>query len=399
MRSFALLTGREVREISRRPAYWITTALMLALVSGAFILLPWLQHHTQTVAWALQAPNAGQKTLLERALQAAAGSQFRIRWVAPAHAAVVIRVLAGPLFAQHLAIHIHQNPAPTNGWIVQALMPAIITERLAQMPHAALFQQIMQVPTFVVHRGAHVTPPPSTAQIGITTSLVFLVFLILSIYGQMTMHSVAAEKASRLSELLSVRLSTTTLLMGKWAGVGIAAAVQIVLALIVGLGFMVFDPAAAALIHSWHLHTAPAWLWVATGAGFVFGYGFYGTLFLSLGASLARPEDARSALGLPTFGLMASYGSVMYTLAHTTTPLAHVLTMLPPFFPFLIILAQGLGTATAMEWVVGSFGTALTIGILLWWAARQYRRTLYHRAARRKPWEMLRQRPASAPPS
>ena len=383
MGAWGLLTSREVQELWRRKAYWVTTALLVALVSGAFIVLPLLRHHHTTLKWSVTAPTPAQTQVIQQALDTAATGSFAIQWVRPAQAAVTIRISATPAFGDRILVHVHQNPAPSQTWIRQALGAAIIGQRLEQLPNSTQVQAALQAPSIRVQRAPHVAPAPPTAEVAVTMSLIMVVFLTLSIYGQMTMQSVAAEKASRLSELMSVRVSPATLLIGKWAGVGLAAAIQIAIAVLVGLGFMTFDPQASVLINSWHLHAAPMWLWVATAIGFVGGYGFFGTLFLALGASLARPEDARASMGLPSIALLAAYGSMLYAMAHTTSLLTHVLTMLPPFFPFLIILAQGMGTATAMEWIVGILATGLSVVLLMRWASRLYRRTLYHEVPRR----------------
>ncbi len=383
MGAFGLLTGREVQELWRRKAYWVTTALLVALVSGAFIVLPWLRHHHTTVQWSAAAPTPAETLVVERALQTAAAGSFDIHWVRSDQATVVIRVPAAPQFGRRIIVRVRQNPAPSQAWLAQALGTAILGQRLGKLPNTSQVQAAFQPPIIHVHRAPHVAPTAPTAEVAVTMSLVMVVFLTLSIYGQMTMQSVAAEKASRLSELMSVRLSPSILLVGKWAGVGVSAAIQIAIAVLVGLGFMAFDPQAGVLINSWHLHAAPIWLWVATAIGFVCGYGFFGTLFLALGASLARPEDARSATGLPSIALLAAYGSMVYAMGHATTALTHVLTMLPPFFPFLIILAQGLGSATALEWVIGMTATMISVMLMMAWAARLYRRTLYHETSRR----------------
>lgn len=379
----ALLTTREVQELWRRKVYWITTGILVALVSGAFIVLPWLRHHHPTVSWAAVAPTPAQTQVVRHALDTAAGGAFRIRWVRPDQATVAIQVFGQPDFGHRILMTVRHNPAPSRTWIRQALDTVIVSQRLNQLPHAGQFLAALQAPVVHIRRGAHVAPAPPGAQVAVAMSLAIVVFMTLSIYGQMTMHSVAAEKASRLSELMSVRVPPTTLLLGKWAGVGLAAATQIAIAILVGLGFVLLDPGARGLVHSWHLHQAPGWLWVTTGVGFLSGYGFFGTLFLALGASLARPEDARSASGLPSMALIAAYGALVYAMAHTTSLVTHVLTVLPPFFPFLMIFAEGIGTATPWEWAIGLSGTILSTVLLMLWASRLYRRTLYHDAPRR----------------
>ncbi len=380
MRFFRLLWEREVQELWQRPLYWITTGIMVVLVSLVFLIGPIWAHQLTTLAWSLSAPNHGQTVLLRQAVQHAAYAEhLSIHWVNPRQAAVVIRIMPSALFAQHIIVRIVHNPSPTRAWIVHTLMPSILSERLSHVPHMmTLWQHLIQPPAVMWNRLPSAAPGPPAGQVGISLSLVMIVFLMLALYGQMIMYSVSTEKVSRLSELLSVHISPSALLLSKWIGVGTAAMVQIVIIVATAGGYMTFDPAARIFIHTWHLQYASWWLWATMGAAFVSGYGIYGTLFLSLGASLSRPEDARSATGLPALGMVMSYAAVFYVMNHPVSGLAHDLTVIPPFFPFLILLDEGLNTATTVEWVLGGALTALSIVGLFLWASGQYRLTLYH---------------------
>lgn len=380
MRVWRLLMQREIEELWRRKAYWITTVVLVMGISAVFVVMPWFQHHVTTARWNVETASPVQTSVIKRALQQSAHiAHFHIQWVSAASASVVVHVINHSSFAQHLVVKILHNPGPTSGWITHALMPAILSARLAGLPHGSLIHSLMKTPTVVIHRALHVTAPAPSGQVAITSSLAMIIFLVLSIYGQMLLQSVAAEKASRLSELLSVRIHPATLLWGKWAGVGTAAALQVATAVLTGWGFMQWDPGAHTLIQQWHVHAAPALLWGAAIVGFVAGFGIYGALFMVVGASLSRPEDARSAMGIPTMALLLGYGVMMYGLIHPTGIWVHWLADVPPFFPFLIVVLQGLGTATWSTWLVGGLITTAAVIGLLKFAGWRYHRALYHR--------------------
>ena len=374
-----LLIQREVQELWRRPAYWITTGLMVTLVVATLLLIPWLQQYQTTWSWSLRAPTLTQTTALQHSVsQNLARDHVRIHWTTPAHARLVIQVRPSSLFGQRVHVDIRRNPSPTRQAVVTWLMPGIMAERLAQMPHPAVWQQLSQPPHLLWHQNPRVRAAPSVGRTSITTVLSLVVFIILSVYGQVVMYSVSAEKASRLSELLSVHISSTILLLSKWAGVGIAAVTQMLMVLVAGLTVITIDPAVQHLVNQWHLSAGSWGLWVTTLVALISGYGFYGTLFLAMGSSLNRPEESRSAVGLPTVGMFAAYGSLFYGLTHPATAITAGLTLVPPFFPFLILLDQGFGLATWWQWLIGGIATLLSIMGLLVWATHQYRRTLYH---------------------
>ena len=389
MRHGWLLIQRELRELLRLRTYWITTGLLVALVAGALLLLPWIHNQSTTTRWAVITPSTVQTLSVKHALQASlAPDHITFDWTTAKQADVILTIATTPHHLMDNAIHVsvHHGTPPSISWLQSVLMPMIVNARMAHHPALlTAWASIAQPPHSVLQRTTAVAPSKPVTQITIVTSLVFILLTILSVYGQMLVSTVSAEKASRVSEVLLVRIPPASLLFSKWAGVGMAALIQILSALLMGFLVGLGDPQARSMIHRWGMSSSPMILWLTIIAAFILSYSVYGGLFIMLGASLGRPEDARSAVGLPTFGLLAAYGGVFYALSRPTQPLTHWIALMPPLFPFMLPIIQSFGAASLSEWVAGSLLTIASSGVLLWWAARVYRLTLLSTKPR-APW-------------
>ena len=382
MTAWRLLLWREAQQLWHRMAYWVITGIMAVGLSGLLAGLPLLRHAVPTRSWAVQAPPAVIPILHTVLNRMAAAHDFAIRWVPAARAALVIQTGTGSTWMHRIILDVRQWPAPPATWITRALTPVAVTQRLKQH-HVPLAAHALLQPPVVHWRFADALPPaPAASQVALTMGLVLVIFFLLSMYSQILGETVATEKASRLSELLSIRIAPSTLLWGKWAGVGVAAMTQVIIGLAVSGAVILLDPAAAAMVHAWHVSAASWSVWLAALWGFMLGFLFYGAIFLWIGAGARRPEDSRGTAGIALIIMAFAYSATFYALSHTTSVLTQWLSVLPPFFPLLIIVRQGYGSATGSEWLFGSALTLLSGGGLLWLAARRYRRTLYAPARR-----------------
>ncbi|PSR31371.1 MAG: hypothetical protein C7B46_16995 [Sulfobacillus benefaciens] len=383
-----LLIRREWRDIIRTRVYWGVTLLLMALTAGILALLPWAQSQIAVTRWAVMAPTAQQAQVIRQDLAAQlAQTPVHVQWTSPAQAAIVltVRTTAHAAVPDNWArVVVQHGPIPSEKFLQTVLQSAVFTIRLAQQPQQLqAWKTLAQPPAIQVQRRRAAHNAPSAGEAAFSVTSVMMLLLILSIYGQMLVSGVAAEKASRMSEVLMVRVRPTALLFSKWIGTGMAAGIQLGAGLGAGILVWALDPQTQALVRHWGLTTAPLTLWLTILAAFVLGYSVYGGLFMMLGASLSRPEEARNAIGLPTFALMGAYGAVLLAVNAPDRAVTHWLTLVPLFFPFMQPINQGLHVATAPEWILG---TALTLatGIgLLWWAARRYHQRLLNPPSRR----------------
>jgi ABC-2 type transport system permease protein len=203
----------------------------------------------------------------------------------------------------------------------------------------------------------------SRAFLGIV--FVVLIFITIVIYGMWVATGVAAEKSSRVMELMISAASPRQLLMGKVVGIGLAGLTQYVAIAVPALGVLAFqDRIAEAILGPSWAASAPLVgltpsLLLAYGVFFLLGFTLFALIYASMGAFVSRPDDLQT-LSLPlSLVAMAGYLSAIVALGGgATSGLTRLLSFLPPFSPF-VMLARVL-TGSVQPWEL-----VLSIGLLV----------------------------------
>lgn len=193
---------------------------------------------------------------------------------------------------------------------------------------------------------------------------VVLMFMTVIIYGMWVATGVAAEKSSRVMELMISAASPRQLLAGKVTGIGGAGLTQylaIVGPALVALAFQ--DRIAEAVL-------GPAWaagtpmvgltpgLLVGYGVYFLLGFTLFALIYAAMGSFVSRPDDLQT-LSLPlSFVAIAGYLTAVMALSGGGGTWTFVASFLPPFSPFVML-------ARLMIEAVPPWQVALSVGILL----------------------------------
>ena len=196
--------------------------------------------------------------------------------------------------------------------------------------------------------------------------LVFIILLLISIiiYGMWVATGVAAEKSSRVMELMISAASPRQLLAGKVIGIGGAGLTQYVAILVPALIVLSFQdriadavlgPSAAA---GTPLVGLTPGLLLGYGVFFMLGFTLFALIYASMGSFVSRPDDLQT-LSLPlSFVAVAGYLSAIVALGGGGGTWTMVASFLPPFSPFVMLARLMVGAVP--PWQVG-----LSIGILL----------------------------------
>jgi ABC-2 type transport system permease protein len=194
---------------------------------------------------------------------------------------------------------------------------------------------------------------------------VVLIFITVIIYGMWVATGVAAEKSSRVMELMISAASPRQLLTGKVVGIGLAGITQYLAIVIPALGVLAFQDriAAAVLGPSWAagapiVGLTPGLL-LAYGVFFLLGFSLFALIYAAMGAFVSRPEDLQT-LSLPlSIVAMAGYlAAIMAMGGGGASGLTRLLSFIPPFSPFVMLARVMTGSVEAWE-------LALSIGLLL----------------------------------
>lgn len=210
--------------------------------------------------------------------------------------------------------------------------------------------------------------------------LAMLFYMSSLAFGFIIAGSVVEEKASRLVEILTTRISIRDLLLGKVLGNTALALAQMATYLGVGLVGLSFTSMSDLL---------PS---VSAGVGwflafYVVGFVLLACLFAAAGSLATRSEDLQASSMPLTIALMAVFFSAFLAKGSVLVWLSFV----PPFSGVLMPIRLLQGTAATWEPVVALALLLATSGLVIAAAARLYRRALLQTGGRlslRQAWRL-----------
>ena len=194
---------------------------------------------------------------------------------------------------------------------------------------------------------------------------VILLFLAVSVYGQMVLTGVVQEKQSRVAEVILSRMRPRELLAGKVLGIGALGFAQFaVLVATAGVSM-----AAVNSVDTPHIATS-VWVWLVVW--FVLGYALYSVVYAAFGALASRVEDASSAAAPISIVLFAGYFAALSTLESPDSTLASVLSFFPATAPMAMPLRVTLTNVPAWQVLASAMLTGMSVWLIVRFAGRVY---------------------------
>jgi ABC-2 type transport system permease protein len=192
----------------------------------------------------------------------------------------------------------------------------------------------------------------------------FLIFITIVIYGMWVATGVAAEKSSRVMELMISAASPRQMLTGKVVGIGAAGLTQYVaIALPALILIMLQDRIAEAILGPDWASGAPLVgltpvLLLGYGVFFLLGFTLFALIYAAMGSFVSRPDDLQT-LSLPlSLVAMIGYLTAIVALGGGGGAWVSVASFLPPFSPFVML-------ARIMVTGVEPWQVLLSIGLLI----------------------------------
>jgi ABC-2 type transport system permease protein len=209
------------------------------------------------------------------------------------------------------------------------------------------------------------------------TVLVVVLFLTMVIYGMWVAAGVAAEKETRVMELLISAASPRQLVLGKVVGIGFAGLLQYATILVPALiALAVQGPVGAAL----GLGTSvtpplggitPALL-LAYGAFFVLGFTLYALIYAAAGSLVSRVEDLQViALPMSLLGI-AGYIQAVLALSGGLSTFMRISSFVPFWSPFVMFTRLTVGRVQPWELILAYGLLILAIVMVAGLAIRVY---------------------------
>jgi ABC-2 type transport system permease protein len=230
---------------------------------------------------------------------------------------------------------------------------------------------VFRVPTFDVvpvaaptDGGQPVDPAAAASRSFLGIAFVVLIFITLVIYGMWVATGVAAEKSSRVMELMISAASPVQLLIGKVVGLGAAGLTQYAVILAPAIAVLLIQDRLAI----WVLGPANASSQPLAGLTFsllgvflvflLLGFALYALVYAAAGSLVSRPEDLQ-VIALPLSLIsMCGYLIAIAALGGASGPFIKLASVVPFWSPFVMLARVMVGRVEPWE-------LALAIGLLI----------------------------------
>ena len=204
-----------------------------------------------------------------------------------------------------------------------------------------------------------------------TYVLVFGLYMVVIIYGQLVATSVASEKSSRAMEVLVTTVNPVKMMFGKVLGTGLAALCQVVA--VVGSGVIFYRLNAEYwgmndLINT--IFNIPTDTIIISILMFVLGFFVYAFIYAAIGSLASRVEDINTSILPITFVSIASFMLVMFSMmtGNIDSTLMKICSWFPLTSPFALLVRASM-TDLCIAKSIGAIGVLLLTSVLIGYLA------------------------------
>lgn len=208
-----------------------------------------------------------------------------------------------------------------------------------------------------------------------TYIMIFALYMVILLYGQMVATNVASEKSSRAMEVLVTSAKPTAMMFGKVLASCLAGFSQLVL--VFGTAILLYNLNKEALSHPLiaSIFDIPVELFVYLIVFFVLGFLIYAFLYGAIGSTASKLEDINTSVMPITFLFLAAFMVVMFSMGSGSVDntAMRVCSYIPFTSPMAMFTRICMSTVAWYEIAVSIailIGSTIGIGIL---SAKIYR--------------------------
>lgn len=374
-----LVVEREVREAARSKGIWALVVLILLGTTALMVLPEIIPDRSDSGAVAL----VGEDRIgLVAALEAVPEPDIRITRAADRDAAV-LTIEDGDA---DLAVIV--DPAGTSTELIVedeaeelvAVVRQVIANRVAATRLAEVGIDVADVSAAFADAAPTISlvDAEEPSRTGSALALTIVLYMIIVILTAQVASAVAVEKANRVSEVLLAIVPPRSMLAGKVIGVGIIGLVS----LLAGA-----SPVVVRLVAGGDLPEGLGWAILVSAAWFVGGLALYLTLAGSLGALVARQEEAGAVVTPLTMVLAVGYFAA---ISAGDSMVGLVLGVFPLTSPMVAPYRVAIGAGSPIEYAASIVVLAASVFALGRVGTVVFRRGIVHTGARLKLRDVLR---------
>lgn len=205
-----------------------------------------------------------------------------------------------------------------------------------------------------------------------TYVLVFGLYFIIILYGQLIATSVASEKSNRAMEVLVTSTKTTNLIFGKVLAGALAGIIQ--------FGTVILTASLAYKLNAeaWNnsldfIFNIPGEIILSFAAFGVLGYLFYSFIFGAIGALVSRTEDISTSATPVTITFIVVFMISMMGMQNTESIVLKIASFVPLSSFMAMFVRMSMGSVTSMEIFISLGLLAVTTGLVGIIASKIYR--------------------------
>ena len=184
-----------------------------------------------------------------------------------------------------------------------------------------------------------------------TYVLVFVLYMMIIMYGQMIAVSVTTEKSNRAMEILVTSTSTNSLIFGKVIAGTIASVLQVGVVLLSGMMSYQIN------VESWghrldFLFNIPSHVLLTFAVFGTIGYMFYAFIFGALGALASKAEDVSKSISSITLIFVAVFLVAILGMTNSESMLMKVASYIPFSSCMVMFIRVAMGSVSSLEMVI-----------------------------------------------
>lgn len=206
-----------------------------------------------------------------------------------------------------------------------------------------------------------------------TFILIFAIYMVIIMYGNIIATSVASEKGNRTMELLATSASPTALIFGKVLAGCLAASLQ--MGLFIGSAFITYSFTKDA----WNgmldmLFDIPMEVLGAFGIFGILGFIFYAFIFGALGALVSKSEDVNSSATPITIIFVVVYLVVYIGIMSPDSTVFKIASFIPFSSPMAMFARMAMVKVPFIEVMISLLILVVSTVAVGWGASKIYRR-------------------------
>lgn len=183
--------------------------------------------------------------------------------------------------------------------------------------------------------------------------LIFALYMMIIMYGQLIAMSVTSEKSNRAIEVLVTSTNTNNLIFGKVIAGAIASIAQVAVIMSSGLiSYKLNGKVWNGVLDN--IFKIPSELILTFAIFGILGYIFYSFIFATLGALVSKTEEIGTSVGPVMMIFIVVFIISIFGLSNGDSTLMKVCSYIPFASPMTMIARVGSGSVTSIEFIISS---------------------------------------------